>query len=241
MNEVSIMAYLNPREHPNVVRLLCYATGGHSCSIVMERMDADLFDLIRQRNSKHKLTTGPFTLDEVVAIMLQIAQGMHYIHQMNVAHRDLKSCNILYREGTGRGNAVEGRQLRVKVADFGLSIRMDSSDLSLKASKVGTVRWMAPEVMRADNSSNYDPLKSDVYCFGMVGYEILKGRVPFYDEHDLKKVEERVLFDERPDLPDWTPSELEALIANCWQREASRRPSFAEIVQKLGKIEIHKI
>lgn len=237
VNEVSIMAYLNPREHPNVVRLLCYATSRRSCSIVMERMDADLYDLIRQRNSKHNSTAGPFTLDEVVAIMLQIAQGMHYIHQMNIAHRDLKSCNILYREATGRGNAIEDRQLHVKVADFGLSIRMDSSNLSLKASKVGTVRWMAPEVMRADNSSNYDPLKSDVYCFGMVGYEILKGRVPFYDEHDLKKVEERVLFNERPDLPDWTPSDLEALIANCWQREASRRPSFAEIVQKLGKIE----
>jgi serine/threonine protein kinase len=225
VSEVSIMADL---EHPNIVRLLCYATDRRSCSIMMELMDEDLHNLMCRRRLEGNVTpTGPFSMDEAVHVILQIARGMEYVHGKKVVHRDLKSCNILVRKGT------EGGQLEVKVADFGLSMKLASRGtlLDKDASGVGTVRWMAPEVTRL---SKYDPFKSDVFSFGMVCYEILVGRVPFYETENVDEVRTKVLAGERPTLREWTLSRgLKDLVENCWQGDAHQRPSFAEIVKKL--------
>lgn len=229
VNEVSIMADL---EHTNVVRLLRYATDRRSCSIVMELMDGDLHDLMRRRRLDGIETpTGPFTMDDGVCVILQIARGMEYLHGKSVVHRDLKSCNILVRK------AIKGGQFEVKVADFGLSKKLASKStlLGKEDSGVGTVRWMAPEVTSVHlGSSEYDPFKSDVFSFGMVCYEILVGRVPFYEMENVDEVRTKVLAGERPTLPDWTLStDLKELVENCWQDDARKRPSFADIVKKL--------
>ena len=225
VNEVSIMADL---EHRNVVRLLRYATDRRSCSIMMELMDEDLHDLMCRRRLKSNLTpTGPFSMDEAVHVILQIARGMEYVHGKNVVHRDLKSCNILVRKGT------EGGQLEVKVADFGLSLKLASRGTLLDndESGVGTPRWMAPEVSRL---LKYDPFKSDVFSFGMVCYEILVGRVPFYEMENVDEVRTKVLAGERPTLPEWTVEKgFKDLVEKCWQEDAHKRPSFTEIIRML--------
>jgi serine/threonine protein kinase len=220
VNEVSVMADL---EHRNVVRLLCYATDRRSCSIMMELMDEDLHDLLRRRRLEGNVTpTGPFSMDEAVHVILQIARGMEYVHGQKVVHRDLKSSNILVRKGT------EGGQLEVKVADFGLSMKLTPRGALLD---VGTPRWMSPEVIRL---AQYDPFKSDVFSFGMVCYEVLVGRVPFYEMKNVDEVRTKVLAGERPTLPEWTLSRgLKDLVENCWQEDAHKRPSFAEIIRIL--------
>jgi serine/threonine protein kinase len=197
MNEVSIMADL---EHPNVVRLLRYARDRRSCSIMMELMDEDLHNLMRRRRLEGNVTpTGPLSMDEAVHVILQIARGMEYVHGKNVVHRDSKLCNILMRKGT------EGGQLEVKVADFGPSRKLASRGtlLDKDESGVGTPRWMAPEVTRL---SQYDPFKSDVFSFGMVCYEVLVGRVPFYKMENMDEMRTKVLAGERPTLLEWTLS-----------------------------------
>jgi serine/threonine protein kinase len=220
MNEVSIMADL---EHPNVVRLLRYARDRRSCSIMMELMDEDLHNLMRRRRLEGNVTpTGPLSMDEAVHVILQIARGMEYVHGKKVVHRDLKSSNILVRKGT------EGGQLEVKVADFGLSMKLTPRGALLD---VGTPRWMSPEVIRL---AQYDPFKSDVFSFGMVCYEVLVGRVPFYEMKNVDEVRTKVLAGERPTLPEWTLSRgLKDLVENCWQEDAHKRPSFAEIIRIL--------
>jgi serine/threonine protein kinase len=222
MNEVSIMADL---EHRNVVSLLRYATDRRSCSIMMELMDEDLHNLMCRRRLQGNVT--PFSMDEAVHVILQIACGMEYVHGRNVVHRDLKSCNILVRKGT------EGGQLEVKVADFGLSLKLASRGTFLNKDKsgVGTPRWMAPEVT---SLSQYDPFKSDVFSFGMLCYEILVGRVPFYEMEKVDEVRTKVLAGERPTLPEWTLSRgLKDLVESCWQEDAYKRPSFTEIIKIL--------
>ena len=174
-----------------------------------------------------------FDKDEAVHVMLQIAQGMEYVHEKNVVHKDLKSCNILVR------NSSKSRQLEVKVADFGLSMRMNSSTSTSEASMVGTIRWMAPEVMVDENTSKpkYDPFKSDVYSFGCLWYEILVARVPFFETWNINEVKGDVLVQDRPPLlPEWSVPTLNPLIERCWQREAIRQPSFSEIVKELSTI-----
>lgn len=226
-NEVSIMAKL---KHRNVVRLFCYATDRRSCSIVMERMDADLHYWIHQRGLDSSSSRGPFSENEAIHIMLQIAQGMEYVHEKNVVHRDLKSCNILVR------NATKGGQLDVKVGDFGVSKQLKSRARVVldENSSVGTYRWMAPELLRHSAVSKYINLfQCDVYSFGMVCYEIMAGKIPFHEMTNLSEVKEMVLSRNRPCLPEWTPDNLKTLVEKCWLEEANSRPSFPEIIKEL--------
>ena len=132
--------------------------------------------------------------------MLQIAECMDCVHRKNVVHRDLKPYNILVQETN-----VKGKHLDIKVADFGLSKQMKpGNDLHFN---VGTVSWMAPEVMRLKGMTSRrtskffyfsnavgniplmsqkrvkkfpDPFKSDIYSFEIVCFEILTGNSPTF-------------------------------------------------------------
>jgi serine/threonine protein kinase len=79
----------------------------------MELLDENLHDLIQR-----KPLDAPFELLEAIDIMLQIAEGMLYLHQNKVIHRDLKSMNIL---------VMCGEHVSIKVVDFGLSKIKESS------------------------------------------------------------------------------------------------------------------
>jgi serine/threonine protein kinase len=100
-------------------------------------------------------------------LMLQITEGLDYLHNNKIVHRDLKSTNILL---DGNDNA--------KLADFGLAKTWEN--LSLLQNNTdnlpkGTSRWMAPENIRG-KFSKY----SDIYSLGMVFWEICaKNTVPF--------------------------------------------------------------
>ncbi|CAK9877658.1 unnamed protein product [Sphagnum jensenii] len=106
--EVSFLAGLS---HPNILPLFCYATCTRYCSLVMELMDEDLNSLIRNRLGPKTSLDPPFELLEAIDIMLQVAEGMKYLHQNKVMHRDLKAENILVK--------CDGGHVYAKVADLG--------------------------------------------------------------------------------------------------------------------------
>jgi hypothetical protein len=110
--EASLLAGLS---HPNILPLFCLVTTANSCSLVTELMDGDLLGLMCKRLDNHEIQGAPFKLLEAIDIMLQVAEGMHYLHQKKVVHRDLKSTNILVKCDEHDGHVY------AKVADFGLS------------------------------------------------------------------------------------------------------------------------
>lgn len=234
LNEVSILQRLS---HSNVVPLLCYATNKIESSIVMELMDSDLHFLIQERFQSDSSCKVPFTLEESVDIMLQVAEAMKHIHEKRILHRDLKSHNILVKYEKGKG------VLHVKVADFGISKEQEhSSTCSCQSMNMGTTRWMAPEVIAAPGQAQSSsgsvevpkyPFKSDIYSFGMLCYEILTGKYPFWDIGSLSQVKSKILRGKQPRLPHLCPEDLKTLIVRCWKLEASARPSFAEICKEL--------
>lgn len=244
--EVSILAGLC---HPNVVSLLGYATGDGDCSLVMELMDGDLFHYMRTRLRRDRNLKAPFTISEAVDIMLQIADGVNYLHEKRVAHRDLKSQNILVRT---LKDVQDVHYIQCKIADFGLSKTKETSSTYLnRTMNVGTTRWMAPELMKFEipgaapsqpntPSRNY-PFKTDVYSFAMVCYEILTGQVPFHDTSSPGEVQKKVLQGSRPALPDDSPFRLNALIVGCWDPKASSRPSFGEICAELRRLKLMQL
>jgi hypothetical protein len=240
LEEVKILSQLC---HPNITSMFCCAENKWNCSIIMELMDEDLYHLMQRRCENRD--SPPFNILEAVDIMLQIGEGVNYLHNRRIVHRDLKSMNILAK--TVKTNNGEIEHVLVKVADFGLSKTKNTSvTYSNQTLNVGTNRWMPPEVMNftstgnqrrwlpwANKSPKY-PFKSDTYSFGMVCYEILTGHVPFSDNDNPNDIKRKVLNNcERPTLPSTCPPKLKALIERCWAQNPKKRPTFGTICEEL--------
>lgn len=233
-NEVEILAGL---AHPNIVPLLGYAIDNNRYSIIMELMDGDLFHLMQDRMHHKKSHDGPFTIFEAVDIMLQIGEGMVYLHNNKIVHRDVKSQNILFK----KKKYIDGSEhICAKLADFGLSkTKENSSTFSNQTPNTGTTRWMAPELMsrgQVGSKVKSFPFQLDVYSFGMLCYEILTGAVPFSNTCSHIEVKRKVLDGVRPSLPEQCPDELKVLIQGCWHAEASLRPLFSDICKSLRRL-----
>ncbi|KAG0624568.1 hypothetical protein M758_3G257300 [Ceratodon purpureus] len=239
--EVSILAGLS---HPKIATLLYCDKDKRECSIVMELMDEDLFSLIQRRVKSNRTLEFPFGILEAVDIIHQVGEGMRYLHEMKIVHRDLKSMNILVKYV--RGADLEIEYVLAKVADFGLSKTKEKSmTYSNQTPNMGTPRWMAPETIKFCNSSSQAemadgqatilkyPFKCDVYSFGIVCYEILTGELPFSTTSSPRDVKKMVLDGGRPPLPYECPVTLKRLIERCWSPDASKRPRFDDICSEL--------
>ncbi|CAM6068468.1 unnamed protein product [Sphagnum tenellum] len=246
--EASLLARLS---HPNILPLFCFVTKAHSCSLVTELMDGDLHGLMLRRLDNHEIQGVPFKLLEAIDIMLQVAEGMHCLHQNKVVHRDLKSMNILVNCDGHDGHVY------AKVADFGLSKTKESScTYSNLTMDMGTTRWMAPELfgnfdqsvpiqvyqetkhpsLSNEQISKRYPFKVDIYSFGMVCYEILTGNIPFPDHTSMMELRKKIKDGLRPNLPEQCPQQLSKLIQACYHSDPATRPSFFEICVELRHI-----
>jgi serine/threonine protein kinase len=236
--EVSILTGLS---HPYIAPLICYGKDKRECSIVMELMDGDLSSLMQRRLKDDTAREFPFGMREAVDIMHQIAEGMHFLHEMKIVHRDLKSMNVLVKCVKSSDSKVE--YVHIKVADFGMSrIKERSMTYSTQTVNVGTTRWMAPEIIRCLDSGSQGngeglavkyPFKCDVYSFAMVCYEILSGNIPFSNISNRSEVKKMVLDGGHPELPTECPEPLKDLIERCWSLDASLRPKFGDICAEL--------
>lgn len=236
-NEVSMLARLS---HPHIVPMFYYATDSRcGCYIVMELMEKDLFQLMKERMRDRTLDC-PFSIPEAVDFMLQVAEGVCYLHRNNVVHRDLKSQNIL----VNIARHMRQEHVYVKVADFGLSKVKEKTVYPELTKNQGTSRWMAPEMMAPKDMpgfqavNQYNPFKCDVYSFAMVCYEILTGKLPFDTTHNNTDVRKMVLKGLRPPLPNLRPemATLISLIKACWEHHASIRPDFNSVCATLKNI-----
>jgi serine/threonine protein kinase len=168
---------LSSFQHPHIIRVHGWAANGIA-SFEQGQHDSFflLLDLLEetldQRIDKWKITPPrdlpDLQLRKIVKLqaMTQIASALEYIHSMGVIFRDLKPQNIGFLKG------------QVKLFDFGLSRELPALDTTQRfqmSGKVGTIRYMAPEVCL------YQPynIHCDIYSWGMVAYEILSQTRPF--------------------------------------------------------------
>ena len=134
-------------------------------------------------------------VDEVRRILAEVADALAYAHLRGVIHRDIKPDNILLDRQTGRA----------MVTDFGIAWAMEAgARLTATGIAVGTPTYMSPE--QAVGERELDG-RSDIYSTGVLGYQMLTGRVPFEAGNSmallLKHVTERPrpIADLRPDVP----------------------------------------
>jgi len=221
--------------HPNILPLFCYAARHDDCSLVMELMDEDLYSLMTRRLENEETLDAPFNLLEAVDIMLQVAEGMNYLHQNRVVQKNLKSMKILVKYNE------HDRHMCAKVGGLSISKGIEASTILDQ----GTPRWTAPELFdlieygpnvssESFESLKY-PFKADIYSFGMVCYEILTGCIPFFN-CKMVGLRERIKDGLRPDIPEHCPVQLATLIQACYHPNPAERPSFRKICVELRHI-----
>ena len=172
---------------------------------------------------------GPVPADLAVALALDMARGMAYLHggPNVVIHRDLKPRNLIIDENN-----------ELKVGDFGLSKLLKQKnlhDVYKLTGETGSYRYMAPEVFEHHSYNT----KVDVFSFAMILYEMFEGVAPFADDNAydaafmVAKENKRPEFGAKIHYPDG----VRELITKCWSEFAVKRPTFEDIVQELAEIE----
>ncbi|KAG0586026.1 hypothetical protein KC19_2G057600 [Ceratodon purpureus] len=208
--------WYSTRNNPGLIRYFCEVVYGillkdGRFAFLMVKEHEDLRCLIERRMLEIGPEREPFTKEEGEMIMYRIAKGMHWLHEHNIVHRDLKAPNILCKEGW------------VFVADFECSIGV-----------IGTGFWRAPEILQAikDKKVSERPevfsREADVYAYGMTCYEILTGKLPF-ENHPLWDYN-IVLNGGRPKLPKYLEDWMCDLIRSCWEYNPTKRPSFRDVL-----------
>lgn len=147
-------------DHPNVVRGIEYGQEKDRYFYVMEYIEGtNLADLIHDQ--------GAVAEPRAVEWMIQIADGLDYIHARKLIHRDIKPDNIIV---TPQGIA--------RLTDLGLakSVADDLAQITATGTAVGTPGYMSPEQIRGEK--NVD-IRTDMYSLGATFYYALTGRKPF--------------------------------------------------------------
>lgn len=143
-------------KHPNVVALLDQDEHDGVPFIVMELITGPtLREVLRRR--------GRLSPPEVVEWLAPVCAGLSAVHRTGLVHRDVKPENLLFDAGG-----------RMRVADFGIARALDASSHTPAGMLLGSVRYMAPEVVLGRPAST----ASDQYALGIVLFEAVTGQAP---------------------------------------------------------------
>uniref|UniRef100_UPI003AAD5F10 MAP/microtubule affinity-regulating kinase 4 n=1 Tax=Centroberyx gerrardi TaxID=166262 RepID=UPI003AAD5F10 len=164
--EVRIMKGLN---HPNIVQLFEVIETEKTLYLIMEYASGgEVFDYL--------VSHGRMKEKEARAKFRQIVSAVHYCHQKNIVHRDLKAENLLLDADSN-----------IKIADFGFSNEFTMG--SKLDTFCGSPPYAAPELFQG---KKYDGPEVDIWSLGVILYTLVSGSLPF-DGQNLKELRERVL------------------------------------------------
>ncbi len=155
-------------DHPNIVKVYDFGEHKGRFYIVMYYVNGITLDVyIRER--------GKLPINEALKIAVEILKALDYAHRKGIVHRDIKPSNVML--------STDGR---IYLLDFGIAdIVMGSARKEKRIP--GTPEYMAPEQFRG----RWDH-RSDIYSVGVILYEMLTGKTPYYlDEKDLAYIKKK--------------------------------------------------
>ncbi|XP_061113994.1 tyrosine-protein kinase Srms [Conger conger] len=207
---------LKSLHHPKLIQLLALCSRGDPVFIITELMTKGSLKSYLGSPEGHVLTSA-----HLIYMASQVAEGMAYLEDRSIVHRDLAARNILV-----------GDDLVCKVADFGLArIIKDSVYTASRNTKI-PVRWTAPEAALHQRFS----VKSDVWSFGVLLYEMMsRGKMP-YDGKSNKEVLDILASGYRLPCPGRCPSNIYHIMMECWHADSAKRPSFHSLHSQLDNI-----
>ncbi|KAG2451969.1 hypothetical protein HYH02_003742, partial [Chlamydomonas schloesseri] len=167
---------------------------------------------------------GQPNLSLILRLSLDVVRGLMHLHKKNIVHGDLTPGNILLKADLTR----PGRYI-AKLADFGLSVKMDPEQHSVDNNRTGTPFYASPEVRQHGNLTK----ASDLYAFGVCLWEMYHGR-PCYQR--VRGVKHYVHATGYPSFPPSAPPQLADLAARCMRRPLEERPQLIEAHEVLRQL-----
>ncbi|XP_026047351.1 MAP/microtubule affinity-regulating kinase 4 isoform X2 [Astatotilapia calliptera] len=201
--EVRIMKTLN---HPNIVQLFEVIETEKTLYLIMEYASGgEVFDyLVAHGRMKEKEARAKFR---------QIVSAVHYCHQKNIVHRDLKAENLLLDADSN-----------IKIADFGFSNEfMTGNKLDTFC---GSPPYAAPELFQG---KKYDGPEVDIWSLGVILYTLVSGSLPF-DGQNLKELRERVLRGKYR-VPFYMSTDCEGILRRFLVLNPTKRCSLEQIMK----------
>ncbi|MFH0813173.1 MAG: SUMF1/EgtB/PvdO family nonheme iron enzyme [Pseudomonadota bacterium] len=208
--------------NPNIVGMFDLYWGEDRKFITMEWVDGiTLKTLIK----KHGVLPIPQTVD----IAIQILRALEEAHRQGVIHRDIKPGNIMLIPAVITGDSPN---FSVKVADFGIAkIVSGEAGVTTSGLIIGTPEYMSPE--QAEGRS-IGP-QSDIYSLGIVLYEMLTGKVPFFGDTPMATLLKHLK--DTPaalrDLCPKAPERLERLVMKMLAKRPEERWQTAGEIREL--------
>ncbi|XP_047449957.1 MAP/microtubule affinity-regulating kinase 4 isoform X2 [Mugil cephalus] len=201
--EVRIMKTLN---HPNIVQLFEVIETEKTLYLIMEYASGgEVFDyLVAHGRMKEKEARAKFR---------QIVSAVHYCHQKNIVHRDLKAENLLLDADSN-----------IKIADFGFSNEFTAG--SKLDTFCGSPPYAAPELFQG---KKYDGPEVDIWSLGVILYTLVSGSLPF-DGQNLKELRERVLRGKYR-VPFYMSTDCEGILRRFLVLNPTKRCSLEQIMK----------
>ncbi|KAI0445304.1 hypothetical protein F4803DRAFT_560213 [Xylaria telfairii] len=193
--------------HDNIVKYIGFVKSADCLNIILEYCE---------NGSLHSICKayGKFPENLVGVYMTQVLQGLQYLHDQGVIHRDIKGANIL--------TTKDGK---VKLADFGVSTSTLSGP-DKEAQVVGTPYWMAPEIIELSGATP----ASDIWSLGCTVIELLSGRPPYHHLQAMPALF-AIVNDDHPPLPEGVSSAARDFLMQCFQKDPNLRVSARKLLK----------
>jgi serine/threonine-protein kinase len=204
-------------EHPNIIPVYRVDQVGGILFLAMKLIEGRSLDAVIDHQ-------GPLPVGIVLHVLRAAARALAYAHERDIVHRDIKAANILVD--------ADGH---IMVSDFGLALQATDVNLTTTGTLMGTPLYMSPEQC---GGRRLGP-ESDQYSLGVVAFQMLTGKVPFFAE-TLAGLMHHHFFTPVPDLRgarDDLPDAVVDLVSRALAKAPGNRfPSTAALVAAIEAI-----
>lgn len=210
--EISLLRDLR---HPNIVQYLGCGSSVEFLNIFLEYVPGGSVQTMLN-------SYGALPEPLVRSFVRQILNGLSYLHNRDIIHRDIKGANILVdNKGT------------IKISDFGISKKLEATNIlngannnKHRPSLQGSVFWMAPEVVKQTSYTR----KADIWSLGCLVVEMMTGTHPFPDCTQLQAIFKIGGSKAAPTIPEHASDDAKQFLAQTFEIDHNKRPSADDLM-----------